>query len=65
MNLQQIKQAVNSGHTVHWKNKAYSVIVDSIGQWLIICHLNDYCFGLTWRDEITMNGKPEDFYIEQ
>jgi hypothetical protein len=34
-------------------------------QWLIKCELNDHCIGLTWRDGVTMNGKPEDFFIPE
>ena len=63
MTLEQIKAAVEAGHKVYWKNKAYEVIKDSVGQWLIRCNFNDYCIGLTWTDEVTMNGKPEDFFL--
>jgi hypothetical protein len=65
MNLQQIKEAVEAGKTVHWSNRAYKVIKDSIGQWLIVCSINDHCIGLTWRDNITMNGREDEFYIQE
>lgn len=63
MTLEQIKAAVESGQQVCWKNDCYRIVNDSIGQWLIQCS-NGHCIGLTWRDGITMNGKPEDFYVE-
>lgn len=64
MTLQEIKDAVESGKTVHWASDYYRVIKDSIGQWLIHCTINDNYIGLTWADETTMNGKEEDFYIK-
>jgi hypothetical protein len=63
MNLIEIKTAVESGKVVHWGNSGYRVIKDTIGQWLIRCDYNGYCFGLTWADGVTMNGKPEEFFV--
>ena len=63
MTLDEIKQAVSDGHTVHWSNPGYTVIEDSIGQWLIVCNFNDSCIGLTWSDGVTMNGEPDQFYV--
>lgn len=63
MTLQEIKAAVEAGKTVHWANTGYVVTKDSLGQWFIKCVWNDNCIGLTWRDGVTMNGKPEDFFI--
>ncbi len=63
MNLNQIKEAIKSGKRVFWSNKAYEVIQDKIGQWLIVCSLNGYTIGLTWRDGVTMNGKESEFFI--
>ena len=59
----EIKEAVSQGRPVHWATKAYRVVKDSLGQWLIVCTFNDYCIGLTWRDGVTVNGKPEEFFI--
>jgi plasmid maintenance system killer protein len=61
MTLQEIKQAIAEGKTVHWSNELYTVIKDSKDQYLIKCN-NDYCIGLTWQDETTMNGEEQDFY---
>lgn len=62
MTLSEIKTAVESGKIVHWSSTYYTVIKDKIGQWLIKCD-NGHCIGLTWTDEVTMNGKEEDFFI--
>ena len=64
MTLEQIKAAVESGCQVYWQNPAYQVIKDSVGQWLVKCELNGHCVGLTWRDGVTMNGRPEDFHVQ-
>lgn len=63
MTLDEIKQAVEAGKTVHWATRSYRVVKDSVGQWLIVCDLNNYAIGLTWRDGVTVNGKPEDFFL--
>lgn len=63
MTLEEIKEAIADGREVHWKSTAYDVILDDIGQYLIVCNLNDYTIGLTWMDGVTMNGKEKDFFI--
>ena len=60
----EIKKAIKQGHKVFWKNNAYEVIKDSIGQYLIKCNLNNYCIGLTHRDNKTLNGDEKDFFIQ-
>ena len=65
MTLQEIKAAVESGKTVYHQTRAYEVIKDSKDQWLIKCTLNGYCIGLTWMDNVTMNGKEEEFFTEE
>lgn len=64
MTLDQIKAAVEAGKTVHWANDVYVVIKDKLGQWFIQCVPNKHYVGLTWRDGITLNGEPEEFYIK-
>ncbi len=32
-------------------------------QWLIVCPSTKGCWGLTWADDVTMNGREEDFFI--
>ena len=65
MTLQEIKDAVLAGKTVHWATKAYVVVHDEIGQWLIKCLINDSCIGLTWRDGVTMNGNENEFFVAE
>jgi hypothetical protein len=64
MNLNEIKQAVNNGINVYWKNKGYRVIKDKCNQILIVYYPNNHAIGLTWTDGITLNGKEEDFFID-
>ncbi len=64
MTLDEIKAAVLSGKTVHWCNQAYKV-THYKGEFSIVCTLNGHSIGLTWRDEVTMNGKPEEFFIAE
>jgi len=64
MKLAEIKTAVMAGKTVHWSSDAYVVIyAPRIEEFLIKCLLNDHCIGLTWKDGVTMNGKPSQFFI--
>lgn len=63
MTLQEIKDAVLAGRTVHWRNEAYEVTRDKVGQWFIVCRFNGSLSGLTWSDGVTMSEKPEDFFL--
>jgi hypothetical protein len=63
-NAQEIKQAIDEGKKVYWSNLNYEVIKDSIGQYLIHSKFNDHYIGLTHRDGTTLNGKPEEFFME-
>jgi hypothetical protein len=66
MNVTEIKEAVESGKTVCWSNDGYIVLKDKKGQWLLkFIAGNGHCIGLTWADEITLNGKEKDFYIKE
>lgn len=70
MKLNEIKEAVLAGKTVHWKNGAYRVIFDPtrgsvIAGFLIECVLNGDCIGLTWTNGVTMNGEEEDYFVAQ
>lgn len=51
-----IREIVDSGKVVYCDSKSYVVIKDSINQYLIKCIDNDYCIGLTWNDNSTLNG---------
>jgi len=62
MNLEQIKDAIARGRTVHWANRGYEVIRDSVPQYLIHCTMNDSYIGLTHMDGETMNGEEKQFF---
>lgn len=56
MNLEQIKEAVSKGKTVHWSNTSYTVTREHI--------VHDHStIGLTHLDGITLNGKESEFFI--
>jgi hypothetical protein len=63
MTLQEIKQAIADGKSVFWKDNNYKVVLDSKGEYLLKSQSNGHCIGLTWADDVTLNGKEEDFYI--
>lgn len=63
MNADEIRAAVDAGHTVHWSNTGYKVVKDTLGQYLIECQGNGHCIGLTWADGVTLNGDPGAFWI--
>lgn len=44
--FEEIKSAVKSGRNVFWKNPSYRVVLDSVGQWLVVC-VNGDCQLLT------------------
>ena len=63
MTLDEIKQALAEGKTVCYSNEGYQVIVDCKGQYMIRCKYNNSVIGLTWADNVTLNGTPDLFYI--
>lgn len=63
MKLEEIKENINKGVTVYWGDDSYTVIKDSLGQFLIK-HISGHCIGLTWQDNVTLNGNEKDFYTK-
>lgn len=63
MTVTEIKTAIDSGQKVYWKATNYEVI-KSRADYLIKCTNNQHCIGLTWQDEITLNGDEKDFFIQ-
>jgi hypothetical protein len=62
---EHIKQAINTGKRVFWKNSGYEVIKDLLGQYLIVWLKGTpqaHCIGLAWNDGTTLNGKLCEFY---
>jgi len=62
MTLTEIKQAVDTGKKVYWKTLRYDV-VKSKDDYSIVCESTGSYIGLTWTDGVTLNGKEEDFFI--
>ena len=66
MKLKKIKKAIDKGKKVYWSNRAYGVIKDELGQYLITCKLTDYCIklhGLKGTEyENKLNGDEKDFF---
>ena len=63
MTVEEIKNAVRSGKTVHWKNDNYKVVMDRRAGFLIKSENNENYIGLTWKNGRTLNGEEKDFYI--
>lgn len=63
MTLDEIKAAVDAGKRVHWANTGYEVIETGSGDYLIVWQKDKNAIGLTWKDGVTLNGKPEQFFI--
>lgn len=64
MTLDEIKTAVDAGQKVYWFNRGYEVKKDSLGQYLIKFIPNGHCIGLTHLDGVTLNGEPDEFFVE-
>jgi len=62
MNIEDIKNAVNAGKTVHWANTGYVVRKDRLGQYLIVYLPNGSTIGLTNRAGTRLNGAEDDFF---
>ena len=60
--LDEIRQAVMSGKTVHWKNNLYKVI-EFKGELSILCS-NGSCVGIPDLINYPNDYKPEDFYMK-
>lgn len=73
MTLEEIKSSVRAGKTVHWSNENYTVVVDRLDQWFIICTANDAAWRLTSlirMDEgeeytVTLNDREEEFFTNE
>ena len=62
MNLQQLKDAVNAGLTVHCANEGYEVIHDTLDQWLVVFTSNGYTTGLETKSGQLVED-PTKFFI--
>lgn len=64
MTVAHIQKLVDLGMPVYWKTKAYKIVKDAWGEYLIQCSLNGHCIGLTHQDGTTLNGEPHEFFVE-
>lgn len=62
MTLDDIKNAIDAGKTVHWANTSYVVRKDQLGQYLIVYLPNGSAIGLTNRAGTQLNGRVGDFF---
>lgn len=60
-NAHEIRDAVDRGCRVFWKTLRYPVHRDGSGQYFI--GEGPGMIALTWSDGVTLNGKPEDFFV--
>ena len=65
MTLDEIKQAVDAGQSIHWMHTGYVVTKDRLGQYLICYTQNESAIGLTNRAGTRLNGRPGEFFIAQ
>lgn len=61
--IEDIKNAVDAGCAVHWRNLGYLATKDSLGQYLITFERNGSTIGLTDRSGSQLNGQLDDFLI--
>ena len=62
MTLEEIKEAVNKHIEVYYKSSNY-VVTRSGDEYFIMALGNGHTIGLTHMDDVTMNGKEEDFFM--
>lgn len=62
MNAEEIRTAIEAGNRVLY-GEAYEVIKDSKNQFLIKHLFGSHCIGLTWEDNTTLNGYPDQFKL--
>lgn len=63
MTIQEIKEAVDKGLTVHWSNTLYKVVKDKFGDYLILCTDNGYCTGLCTKSNGDLIEDENKFFI--
>jgi len=63
MKLKEIKKAVDENKKVCWIADYYRVEKWHSNEYVITCTLNNNSIGLTHKDNITLNGNENEFYI--
>lgn len=66
MKLAEIHRAVDEGLNVCWQNTGYRVVrSEDDGQYYIKSILTGHSICLTWRDGMTLNGKEDEFFVDE
>jgi len=55
--IEEIKAAADAGTKVYAGSRAYQVVKDRIGQYLIVCDATGYCIGLHGREGTQYENK--------
>ena len=63
MKLKEIKKAVDENKKVCWIADYYRVEKRHSNEYVITCTLNNNSIVLTHKDNITLNGNENEFYI--
>lgn len=65
LTLDEIREAVKAGKTVHWSTTSYDVKLWSDGKFVIACPSTNYAIGLSYvRDGVEhVNAKLEEFFL--
>ena len=64
MTISEIKQAVDEGKTVCWKNPGYTVRKNTLGEYIIRSAMTGHCIGLDYDNGTKMNGEESDFFTK-
>lgn len=62
MTYEEIKQAVNEGKNVYWRNKCYKVMKSIGNEYFIVFGANLNMIGL-YTEKYGLNGKEDEFFI--
>lgn len=65
MNIQDIKEAVDSGKKVFWASRKYAVIKEDTGTYKIRYTWNDKTTDLVKRDGMTLTCSSDKFFVEE
>ncbi len=63
MTFQDIKNAVDVGRKVFWKNRGYQVLTQN-SRYYVIFLSNSNMTGLFWLDDKTSSYDEKDFFME-
>lgn len=66
MTIKEVKNYIDKGFDLRWGNDAYRIIkTPKLGEYQVICDLNNHCFGLCSDDERFINIDLNLVYIKK